>query len=91
MFMLVCVKGSLSTQLETTLANQVWVDDDSNESTPGWGVTHFQTIQDGINGVTDGGIVHAASGNYYENVVVNRTVFLVGEDKSRTIIDGNYS
>jgi len=91
MFMLVCVKDSLSTQLETTLANQVWVDDDSNESTPGWGVTHFQTIQDGINGVTDGGIVHAASGNYYENVVVNRTVFLVGEDKSRTIIDGNYT
>jgi parallel beta-helix repeat protein len=79
------------TEQENYAASETWVDDDFNESTPGWGVTNFHRIQDGINAVTSGGTVHVASGSYYENVAVNRTVFLVGEDKSRTIIDGNYT
>ena len=73
------------------LVSETWVDDDYNESTQGWGFSHFRKIQDGINSVTSGGVVHVASGSYYENAVVNRTVLLVGEDESRTIIDGNYT
>jgi len=76
---------------QTYAINETWVDDDYNETTIGWGLSHFKNIQDGINAVSDGGTVHVASGSYYESVVVNRTVFLVGEDKSRTIIDGNYT
>ena len=76
---------------QTYAINETWVDDDYNETTIGWGSSHFKNIQDGINAVSDGGTVHVASGNYCNNVVVNRTVFLVGEDKSRTIIDGNYT
>lgn len=76
---------------QTYAINETWVDDDYNETTIGWGLSHFKNIQDGINAVSDGGTVHVASGSYYESVVVNRTVFLVGEDKSHTIIDGNYT
>ena len=91
LFVLICVKSSLSTQQQVTLANEVWVDDNFNESTPGWGVTRFQTIQTGINAVTNGGTAHVANGSYYENVAVNHTVFLVGENEVSTIIDGNYT
>jgi len=79
------------TNRENFFVTETWVDDDFNESTPGWGLSHFKNIQDGINFVTDGGVVHVASGSYYENVILNRTVFLVGEDRSRTIVDGNYT
>ena len=47
--------------------NEVWVDDDFDSSTPGWGYDHFASIQDGINAVAEGGIVHVADGTYYEN------------------------
>lgn len=49
---------------------EVWVDDDFNSSTPGWGVTHFNKIQDGVNAVASGGTVHVAAGTYNENVVL---------------------
>jgi parallel beta-helix repeat protein len=49
----------------------------------------FPTIQEAINKATSGDTVKAQSGTYYENVVVNKTVSLIGEDSSTTIIDGN--
>jgi hypothetical protein len=76
---------------QISLANETWVDDDYNESTPGWGFSHFNKIQNGINSVASGGTVHVASGSYYENAVVNRTILLAGEEQNRTIIDGNYT
>ena len=57
---------------------EVWVDDDYNSSTPEWGVTHFAKIQDGINAVAAGGIVHVAGGTYNENVTINKTISLIG-------------
>ena len=69
----------------------VYVDDDYTASTPGWQIDHFDTIQDGIDGVAENGIVHAYNGEYYEDVVVNKTVDLIGEDKEATIIDSGGS
>jgi len=54
------------------LPNEVWVDNDFNSSTPGWGVTHFDKIQDGINGVADSGTVHVAAGIYQELLTINK-------------------
>jgi parallel beta-helix repeat protein len=48
----------------------------------------FTSIQDAINASSDGDTVFVYSGTYYENVIVNRTINLVGEDKNNTIIDG---
>jgi parallel beta-helix repeat protein len=49
----------------------------------------FPTIQAAINNATDGETVFVHNGVYNENIVVNRTVALVGEDMERTIVDAN--
>lgn len=50
----------------------------------------YSTIQTAINHADDGDTIFVKSGTYYEHVVVNRTVALVGENKDTTIIDGSY-
>jgi len=66
----------------------ILVDDDFDTTTPGWNVTHFNSIQDGIDAVAENGTVYIYNGTYYENVVVNKTIDLIGEDRNNTIIDG---
>ncbi|UCF12952.1 MAG: right-handed parallel beta-helix repeat-containing protein [Thermoplasmatales archaeon] len=66
----------------------VYVDDDYNSSTPGWGYDHFDKIQDGINAVNVNGTVFVFDGTYYENVDINKDgINLIGENKNTTIID----
>ena len=48
----------------------------------------YPTIQEAINNANAGDIIYVRAGIYYENVIVNKTVSLVGEKKSTTIIDG---
>ncbi|UCE36616.1 MAG: right-handed parallel beta-helix repeat-containing protein [Thermoplasmata archaeon] len=48
----------------------------------------FTSIQDAINASKDGDTVFVYSGIYYENIIVNKTINLTGEDKNSTIIDG---
>jgi HYR domain len=50
--------------------SDVWVDDDFNSSTPGWGATHFDSIQAAIDAVS-GSTVHVAAGLYEEQVVID--------------------
>ncbi len=69
----------------------VWVDDDFNSSIPGWQINHFDSIQDGIDAVAEGGTVYVYNGTYYENVVVNKTINLTGEDKNSTTINSGGS
>ena len=49
----------------------------------------FLTIQGAINDASDGDSVVVRTGIYHEHIVVNKTVSLVGEDVSTTIIDGS--
>ena len=51
----------------------------------------YPTIQEAINAATLGDTIYVHNGTYQENVVVNKTVSLVGEDRSTTIIDGSNS
>jgi parallel beta-helix repeat protein len=48
----------------------------------------YNKIQDGIDAVAKNGTVYVYNGTYYENVIVNKTVNLTGEDKNITVIDG---
>jgi PKD repeat protein len=59
----------------------VYVDDDYNPSTPGWGYNHFSSIQDGVDVVSEDGTVYVYDGIYYENVVVDKTLNLIGEHR----------
>jgi parallel beta-helix repeat protein len=48
----------------------------------------FTNIQDAINASLDGDAVFIYSGTYNENVFVNKTINLIGENRNNTIIDG---
>ena len=63
----------------------VWVDDDFNSSTPGWGEYKFAKIQDGVNAVASGGTVHVAAGTYVENVVTTVPLAIVGAGQSTVV------
>lgn len=51
----------------------------------------YATIQEGINAANDGDTVLVVAGTYYEHVVLNKSVSLVGENRGLTVIDGNGS
>ena len=51
----------------------------------------FQKIQDAINSVNAGGTVFVRSGIYYESIVLNKSVSLLGEGQSSTFIDARRS
>ena len=77
--------------IEVVQVDTVFVDDDYTSSTPGWQVNHFDNIQDGIDSVAENGTVFVYNGTYYENVIVNKTINIRGENKNITIIDGSTS
>jgi len=53
------------------------------------GPADYLKIQDAINAANSGDTIFVHSGTYYENVIVNKTVSLIGENKFNTVVDGN--
>jgi thermitase len=51
--------------------------------------TDYSTIQDAINSASPGYTILVESGIYYEHVVIHKSLKLIGEDRSTTIIDGS--
>ncbi len=80
------VSGSVMverTPISTSLGDTLYVG--------GSGPGNYSTIQEAIDDSTDGDIVfvYDDSAPYYEHIVVNKSIMLVGEVKESTIIDGN--
>ena len=48
-------------------------------------------IQGLIDNASNGDTIYIHSGTYYENIVINKSINLIGEDKNTTIIDGSES
>jgi parallel beta-helix repeat protein len=65
---------------EVSSAATIYVDDD--------GGADYVTIQEAINNASAGDTVYVYEGHYYENIVVNKSISLTGEDRDNTIIDG---
>ena len=55
---------------ESTSPFVVYVDDNYDSSTPGWGYDRFNKIQDAIDAVSRNGIVYVYNGTYYEQRVL---------------------
>jgi parallel beta-helix repeat protein len=57
----------------------------------GLGPNNYTKIQDAIDNASDGDtiFVYDDSSPYCENLVINKQISLIGEDKNTTIIDGN--
>jgi len=52
---------------------------------------NFTNIQDAIDSAKDGDIIFILNGIYYENLIVNKSISLFGENRNNTIIEGNGS
>jgi parallel beta-helix repeat protein len=64
----------------------IYVDDDAD---PAWyDATHVKTIQEGIDNATIDDTVYLYDGIYFENIFINYTLDLRGENRFNTIIDG---
>jgi parallel beta-helix repeat protein len=59
-----------------------WIVDDD-------GPADFHIIQEAINAANPGDTIYVKAGTYYENVVLNKTLSLIGENRENTIIDAN--
>ena len=64
-------------------APKTWVVDDD-------GPADFHTIQEAINAASGGDTISVRNGTYYEHLIINKTLQLIGEDRNATIIDGEY-
>lgn len=60
---------------------RTWTVDDN-------GPADFNTIQEAVNTASSEDTIYVYNGTYFEHIVVNKTVSLIGEDKYNTIVDG---
>ncbi len=49
----------------------------------------YTTIQSAIDNASEGDTIFVFNGTYYENVIVNKTINIVGENKENTIVNGH--
>jgi parallel beta-helix repeat protein len=49
---------------------------------------NYKTIQEAINDANSGDIIFVRKGIYAENIIINKSITLIGEDRESTIIDG---
>ena len=84
---------------KTTLSNaiaEVWVDDnytDGNCDGHTWGSDAFKNIQDGINGVDEGGTVNVAAGTYDEQLSIDGndlTIQAISTPVITGVVDADY-
>ncbi len=64
----------------------LFVDDDFDETTVGWNTTHYDTIQSAINAGSTG-TIYIYNGIYHEQITLNKSLHLIGENTTHTIID----
>lgn len=61
--------------------NTIYVDDD--------GGVDYTSIQEAIDNANNNDIIYVYSGMYFENIIVDKSIELIGENKDTTFIDGS--
>ena len=76
--------------IENLNPDEVFVDDDYDSSTPGWGYDHFDNIQDAIDVVAGLGELTVYDGEYSsdEGITLEKPMIIIGEDETKPVIEG---
>ncbi len=56
----------------------------------GDGPGNFTKIQDAINNSASGDTIFLYSGTYFENIIIDKSIIIVGENRYTTIVNGSY-
>lgn len=76
----------------TNITETIYVDDDNTEGP--WDGTKehpYENIKDAIQNSTKEDIIYVLNGTYHENFNIDKSIKLIGENKRKTIIEGDYS
>lgn len=79
--LLILMMIPISVSSDATFGKTIYVDDD--------GGADYTKIQDAIDAASDDDTIYVYGGIYYENLVVDKSLNLVGEDLFDSIIDGS--
>ena len=74
--------------IDTVKKQSTLVSDGNTLYAGGSGEGNYSSIQEAIDDASNDDTVYVYNGTYYENVVIDRSLNLIGEDKNITIIDG---
>ena len=81
-FIITPFSSNIITDASSSISNIIYVDDD--------GEAEYKKIQEAINIANDGDIIFVNKGIYQENIFINKSITLTGENKNNTYIIGNH-
>jgi nitrous oxidase accessory protein len=91
-FLFICMSITPSTAVDNVKKSSTPVFDGNILYVGGSGPDNYTRIQDAIDNSFDGDTVFVYNGTYYEkDLIINKSISLIGEDKNTTIIQSNNS
>ena len=87
-FLLICISSHSSIGNTIEKENSFPILEVKTLYVGGSGPNNFTKIQDAIDNSSDGDTIFVFNGTYYENIVIESSISLIGEDKNITTIDG---
>ncbi|MBN2602899.1 MAG: right-handed parallel beta-helix repeat-containing protein [Candidatus Thermoplasmatota archaeon] len=76
--------------LDDTANNIIYVDDDNVDGPWDGSLEHpYRFIQEAIDNANDGNTIYVFNGVYNKRIVIDKSVYLIGENKNKTIVTGS--
>ena len=80
-FLIIVSSSNFISEVTSSFSDIIYVDHN--------GESDYNNIQDAINMANDGDVIFVKEGIYFENLIIDKMIYLTGENKNNTIIDGN--